>query len=103
MSNDNPYDPPKTDAPGSKPRRYSAGRLIVGILLLVGMVPASAVAFFCCCLAGVMASENPGQPGADQALNVGMVTGSIGGIAAFALMLWGGIVMIRRSQRPPVG
>ena len=100
MASDNPYQPPKTQSPPA-PKERSTGKVIFGILLLLGMVPAAAVAFFCCCLAGVAAAERPGQPGPDQAMTVGIVTGSIGGLLTLALMLWGGIWLIRRSTRLP--
>jgi len=100
MASDNPYQSPKTQSPPA-PKTRSAGKMIFGILLLVGMVPASAVAFLCCCLAGVAAAERPGHPGPDQALSVGMVAGTIGGLLTLVLMLWGGIWLIRRSKRPP--
>jgi hypothetical protein len=95
MSSDNPYQAPKTTSPPA-PKR-APGRLMFGILLLIGMVPASAIAFFCCCLAGVAAAERPGQPGPDQTFTVGMLAGAVGGLVVFVLMLWGGIRMIRRS------
>ena len=74
--------------------------MTVGILLLIGMIPASAVTFFCCCLAGATAAESAGQRW-DAPMTTGMVAGSIGGLLTLVLMLWGGIVMIRRSKQPP--
>ena len=99
MASDNPYQSPKTQSPPAQKKR-STGKLVFGVILLIGMVPASAVAFFCCCLTGVAAAERPGQPGPDQAMNVGMVAGSIGGLLTFGLMLWGGVRLIRRSGGP---
>src|SRR4051812_32253290 len=98
MASDNPYQSPRSQSPPA-PKR-SRARMTVGILLLIGMIPASAAAFFCCCLAGASAAERPGQ-GGDTSMTIGMVAGSIGGLLTLVLMLWGGIVMIRRSKQPP--
>lgn len=100
MPSDNPYESPKTQSPPA-PTNRSPGKLVFGILLLIGMVPASAAAFFCCCLAGVMAVEDTSKPGPDQALAVGFGARSVGGVAVLLLMLFGGIAMIRRANRPP--
>lgn len=100
MSHDNPYQAPRTEsAPAKNPPARSAWRMTVGILLLVGMAPASAAAFFCCCYAGVAATEGPGGRELDSAITTGLVAGSVGGLLAFGLMLWGGIAMLRRSKR----
>lgn len=99
MPSENPYESPKSQSPPA-PKKRSTGKLVFGVLLLLGMVPASAVAFFCCCLAGASAAERPGQNG-DVAMTAGMIAGSIGGLLTLGLMLWGGIWLIRRSSRPP--
>lgn len=102
MPDDNPFQSPQTtNAPAKVFPRYSAWRMAVGVLLLVGMVPASAVAFLCCCLAAVAAAERPGQPGPEAALTAGVIAGLVGGVVAFALMLMGGIYLIRRSKQAP--
>lgn len=97
MASDNPYQSPKTQS--AKAPKRSGGRLMVGVLLLIGMIPASAAAFFCCCLAGAAVVERPDQIGDGE--TAGMITGSIGGLLTLVLMLWGGIAMIRRSKQPP--
>ena len=97
---DNPYQSPKTQSPPA-PKRGSGGRLVFGILLLVGMVPASAIAFFCCCLAGMAAVEQPAGAETDATITTGMLAGSVGAVLAFGLMLWGGIRMIQRPRQLP--
>jgi hypothetical protein len=92
MASDNPYQSPKTQSPAAK---GSGPRLVIGILLLIAMVPSSAIAFFCCCLAGATAVNS------GDAESAGLAAGAIGGLTAFALMLCGGIWMIRRSRQPP--
>jgi hypothetical protein len=99
MASDNPYQSPKTQSPPA-PKKRATGKLVFGILLLIGVVPASAIAFFCCCLAAATATERGGGNG-DAAISTGMAVGGIGGLLTFGLMLWGGIVMIRRSKQPP--
>jgi hypothetical protein len=96
MASDNPYQSPKTQSPAAK---RSGPRLVIGILLLIAMVPSSAIAFFCCCLAGATAANPAANPG--DAESAGLAAGAIGGLTAFVLMLCGGIWLIRRSRRLP--
>jgi hypothetical protein len=99
MSSGNPYESPKTQSHAA-PKTASTGKLVCGILLLIWMVPASAVAFFYCCNAGAKVAARPEQ-GWNAGAEAGMIAGSIGGLLTLALMLSGGIIMIRRSKQPP--
>jgi hypothetical protein len=67
-------------------------------LLLVGMLPASAIAFFCCCTVVVqLVPTSP--PALVPNLEWGLPFGAIGGLVVFGLMLWGGVSLLRRTKQ----
>jgi len=99
-SDENPYLPPKAPSatPFPPPRPLKAGPYVMGILLLVGMIPASGVAFFCCCLAGLAVTDGPPRGGVDP-FTIGLIFGTVGGLLVFVGMLAGAIWLVRRANR----
>lgn len=87
---ENPYESPHTDSRQRTDDAKRRGwRMAVGLLLLLGALPAAGIAFFCCCTAGLAA---------DRSGDAAIPAGAIGGLIALGLMLWGGVVWLRSAN-----
>lgn len=92
---EDPHESPKaTPHPVNDWRGSRTWRITVGVVLAVLSLPAAGIAFFCCCLMGF--SDRNGDTG----VAVGLALGSIGGLAVFALMVWGAVVWLRVPRQP---
>jgi hypothetical protein len=89
MSNENPYESPRTP-----PQKPSRGNVVALVLLVLLSIPAAGIAFFAVCL-GTLAVL-----GLDRAGELPLVTGGVAAVVVLGGGIYLAVRVYRKGHRP---